>query len=223
MMSKRAQELGMKNSEFHSAHGLPPATGQKPDLMSATDLATLGRKLAEFPEVMEWAGASEAPFRDGSFTMRNTNHLVRTYKGATGLKSLRIAATKVLRVTLHIGPVTNPLARAETIINRYEAGGIRAEVTLRFAEDYLELLAHEFEHIIEQIDGVSLRDEAFQGRGERRAPRTRRGRGKAPGRTRRHEGAGRRRDHRHGRQGSEPHRRAAPHAIEKSHWWSGWF
>jgi len=70
----------------------------------------------------------------------------------------------VLRVTLHIGQVPNPLARAQTIINRYEAGGIRAEVTLRFAEDYLELLAHEFEHIIEQIDGVSLPDEAFQGR-----------------------------------------------------------
>jgi len=87
IMSKRAQELGMKNSEFHSVHGLPPATGQKPDLMSATDLATLGRKLAEFPEVMEWAGSSEAPFRDASFTMRNTNHLVRTYKGATGLKT----------------------------------------------------------------------------------------------------------------------------------------
>jgi hypothetical protein len=76
----------------------------------------------------------------------------------------RIAATKVLRVTLHIGTVSNPLARAQTIINRYDAGGIRAEVTLRFAEDYLELLAHEFEHIIEQIDGVSLSDEALQGR-----------------------------------------------------------
>jgi D-alanyl-D-alanine carboxypeptidase (penicillin-binding protein 5/6) len=87
MMTKRAQELGMKSADFHSVHGLPPATGQKPDLMSATDLAIVGRKLAEFPEVMEWAGASEAPFRDGSFTMRNTNHLVRTYKGATGLKT----------------------------------------------------------------------------------------------------------------------------------------
>jgi D-alanyl-D-alanine carboxypeptidase (penicillin-binding protein 5/6) len=87
MMSKRAQELGMKNSEFHSVHGLPPATGQKADLMSATDLAILGRKLTEFPEVMEWASASEAPFRDNSFVMRNTNHLVRTYKGATGLKT----------------------------------------------------------------------------------------------------------------------------------------
>ena len=76
----------------------------------------------------------------------------------------RIAATSVLRVTLHIGSTMDPRARAQTIINRYEAGAIRAEVTLRFAEDYLELLAHEFEHIIEQVDGVNLRSEAVQGR-----------------------------------------------------------
>lgn len=92
MMNKRAQELGMKNSEFHSPHGLPPATDQKPDLMSATDLAILGRKLTEYPDVMQWAGSSEAPFRGGQFTMRNTNHLVRTYKGATGLKTGYYAA-----------------------------------------------------------------------------------------------------------------------------------
>ena len=42
--------------------------------------------------------------------------------------------------------------------------GSAPDVTLRFAEDYLELLAHEFEHIIEQIDGIRLRDEASQGR-----------------------------------------------------------
>jgi D-alanyl-D-alanine carboxypeptidase (penicillin-binding protein 5/6) len=92
MMNERAQELGMKGSEFNTVHGLPPAKGQQPDLMSATDLAILGRKLGEFPEIMEWAGTAEAPFRDGTFTMRNTNHLVRTYKGATGLKTGYYAA-----------------------------------------------------------------------------------------------------------------------------------
>jgi len=92
MMNKRAQELGMTASEFHSVHGLPPGTGQKPDLMSARDLATLGRKLMEFPEVRAWAATSEAPFRDGTFVMRNTNHLVRTYPGATGLKTGYYAA-----------------------------------------------------------------------------------------------------------------------------------
>jgi hypothetical protein len=76
----------------------------------------------------------------------------------------RIAATRVLRVSVHIGALADRGARAQTIINRYEAGGIRADVTLRFSEDYLELLAHEFEHILEQIDGVKLRDEVAAGR-----------------------------------------------------------
>jgi hypothetical protein len=76
----------------------------------------------------------------------------------------RIAATRVLRVSVHIGALTDKSARAQTTINRYEAGGIRADVTLRFSEDYLELLAHEFEHILEQVDGIKLRDEVAAGR-----------------------------------------------------------
>lgn len=91
-MNERARELGMTNSEFHSVHGLPPSEGQKPDLMSATDLAILGRELMKHPEVMAWAGSTEAPFRNGQFIMRNTNHLVRNYKGATGLKTGYYAA-----------------------------------------------------------------------------------------------------------------------------------
>ena len=87
MMNQRAKELGMNDTEFHSVHGLPPGKGQLPDLMSAADLATLGRALAQFPEVMEWAKTSEAPFRNGTLQMRNTNHLVRTYSGCDGLKT----------------------------------------------------------------------------------------------------------------------------------------
>ena len=47
---------------------------------------------------------------------------------------------------------------------RDRQGGLRAEVFLQFAEDYVELLAHEFEHILEQVDGVVLRDEIGSGR-----------------------------------------------------------
>lgn len=75
----------------------------------------------------------------------------------------RIAAARVLRVTLRVGTVEVG-ALAQTVITRYDAGAIRAEVTLRFSEDYLLLLAHEFEHILEQVDGVDLRDEAASGR-----------------------------------------------------------
>jgi D-alanyl-D-alanine carboxypeptidase (penicillin-binding protein 5/6) len=55
--------------------------------MSAADLVTLGRALGAFPEVLEWAKTSEAPFRGGALQMRNTNHLVRTFAGADGLKT----------------------------------------------------------------------------------------------------------------------------------------
>jgi D-alanyl-D-alanine carboxypeptidase (penicillin-binding protein 5/6) len=92
LMNERARELGLADSEFHSPHGLPPAAGQQPDLMSAIDLATLGRTLARFPQIMEWAAMSDAPFRDGQLAMRNTNHLVRTYAGADGLKTGYYAA-----------------------------------------------------------------------------------------------------------------------------------
>ncbi|TMA82386.1 MAG: D-alanyl-D-alanine carboxypeptidase [Deltaproteobacteria bacterium] len=92
LMNQRAKDLGLADSEFHSVHGLPPGRGQQPDLMSAADLAIVARKLAEFPEIMEWAAMSEAPFRDGQLQMRNTNHLVRTYAGADGLKTGYYAA-----------------------------------------------------------------------------------------------------------------------------------
>jgi hypothetical protein len=81
----------------------------------------------------------------------------------------RIAASRFLRVTLHVGTTVDVGASAQTIITRYDGGGIRAAVTLRFAEDYLLLLAHEFEHILEQVEGVDLRDEAASGRAWRMA------------------------------------------------------
>jgi len=76
----------------------------------------------------------------------------------------RIAASRVVRVTLRVGTAVEAGAMAQTVISRYDTGAIRAEVTLRFAEDYWLLLAHEFEHIIEQVEGVDLRDEAASGR-----------------------------------------------------------
>jgi hypothetical protein len=68
-----------------------------------------------------------------------------------------IAASRILRVTLAVGRDMEDRARAQTVMHRYQAGAIRAEVTLGFSEDFLELLAHEFEHILEQVDHVDLR------------------------------------------------------------------
>jgi hypothetical protein len=81
----------------------------------------------------------------------------------------RIAATRRLRIAIHVGNSIEEGARAQTVIGRYEAGGLRADVTVRFSEDYLELVAHEFEHVLEQVDGVNLQDEVASGRAWRTA------------------------------------------------------
>jgi hypothetical protein len=75
----------------------------------------------------------------------------------------RIAAARYLRVDLELVQ-TLVIARGETVITRYQAGAIRANVRIGFGHDYRELIAHEFEHIIEQLDGVDLRAEAEHGR-----------------------------------------------------------
>ena len=87
LMNERAQQLGMKDTVYHSVHGLPPGKGQQPDMSSAADLATLARQLVKFPEVMKWAGTKEAPFRNGSMTLTNTNRLVRETSWVDGLKT----------------------------------------------------------------------------------------------------------------------------------------
>src|SRR5581483_3922293 len=87
LMNARAKQLGLADTTYQTPHGLPPGPGQTADLTSAHDLAVLARELMRFPEVMAWAGTVEAPFRNGAMQMQNTNHLVRTYQGATGLKT----------------------------------------------------------------------------------------------------------------------------------------
>ena len=45
MMNQKAKELGMKNTRFHSVHGLPPAKGQDVDVSTARDFGILCRYL----------------------------------------------------------------------------------------------------------------------------------------------------------------------------------
>src|SRR2546430_16765485 len=86
-MNARAEALGLADTTYQSPHGLPPARGQTADLTSAHDLAVLARELMRFSEVMRWAGTASAGFRNDTLVMANTNHLIRTYAGATGLKT----------------------------------------------------------------------------------------------------------------------------------------
>jgi D-alanyl-D-alanine carboxypeptidase (penicillin-binding protein 5/6) len=41
----------------------------------------------KFPEIMKWSGTKEAPFRNGTMTLTNTNRLVRETSWVDGLKT----------------------------------------------------------------------------------------------------------------------------------------
>lgn len=87
LMNEKAQHLGMKDSEFTSPHGLPPAPGQKPDISSPYDLALLARELLKHPLLLSWTSLQIEPFRNGSFIMRNHNNLMKRFIGMDGLKT----------------------------------------------------------------------------------------------------------------------------------------
>ncbi len=87
MMNAQAQKLGMKDTHYYSVHGLPPARGQQADVASAYDEALLARALVAHPQILKWSGITTAPFRAGTFELRNTNHLVFNYNGCDGLKT----------------------------------------------------------------------------------------------------------------------------------------
>ena len=87
LMNRRARELGMNDTVYHSVTGLPPGPGEEPDLSSAHDLAVLGRALIRYPKIREWGSTRSAPFRGGRFLLTNTNQLIGRFRGADGIKT----------------------------------------------------------------------------------------------------------------------------------------
>jgi hypothetical protein len=54
-------------------------------------------------------------------------------------------------------------ARGEATIDRYELGALFAEIRLPVCVNPIEMLAHELEHVIEQMEGLSLARLADEG------------------------------------------------------------
>lgn len=92
LMNLKARELGMKNTRFHSPHGLPPSTGQQFDRSTPRDFAVLCRELIRrHPGVLRYTSARERTFRPGAakgtIVMRTHNHLLSNVEGCDGLKT----------------------------------------------------------------------------------------------------------------------------------------
>jgi hypothetical protein len=67
-----------------------------------------------------------------------------------------IAAADHVVVQLSSGPRSPAFGRARTTFTR-DRSGLRADVFVPVSSDFAELLAHELEHVIEQIEGLNLR------------------------------------------------------------------
>lgn len=88
LMRDRARRLGVDASEVYTPHGLPKQeTGKKNDRLSPHDLAKLGAAILAEPELAELAKTRLRPFRHGEFQLYNSNHLLRKYDGAIGIKT----------------------------------------------------------------------------------------------------------------------------------------
>jgi len=70
----------------------------------------------------------------------------------------RIRGESRLLVRIHTAAsVSQSRGRAATYFNRGGAGILEADVYLAGPVDLIELIAHEFEHVIEHVDGLDLR------------------------------------------------------------------
>ena len=83
-MNQRAAELGMADTHFCNATGLP-AEGH---VTSAYDIALMSRELIRnHPDIRQYTTIWMDSLRDGASSLVNTNRLIRFYDGATGLKT----------------------------------------------------------------------------------------------------------------------------------------
>ncbi len=84
MMNEKARELGMNDTNFLDCTGLTDDNHYS----SALDVATMSRELIrKHPKVLEITSVWHDTFRNGLFSLDNTNKLIRSYQGANGLKT----------------------------------------------------------------------------------------------------------------------------------------
>jgi D-alanyl-D-alanine carboxypeptidase (penicillin-binding protein 5/6) len=88
-MTAKARELGLRNTVFHTVHGLPPGAGQEVDKTSALDMALLSKALLEkHPETLKYTVIATRPFREGNpVQLTSSNKLLGTVPGCDGLKT----------------------------------------------------------------------------------------------------------------------------------------
>lgn len=88
LMNKRANELGMKNTSFKNASGLP----NEDHYSTAYDIALMSKELMKHEKAIEYLNIYMEDIKVGKTktsiqTMVNTNRLIKDYNGGNGIKT----------------------------------------------------------------------------------------------------------------------------------------
>ena len=82
-MNDKAKSLGMTDTVFKNCNGLD----EEGHITSAYDVALMSRELIKHEEIFDYTGIWLDSLRDGATQIVNTNKLLRSYDGITGLKT----------------------------------------------------------------------------------------------------------------------------------------
>ncbi len=83
-MNLRAKELGMENTNFTNCTGL---FDDENHYTTARDIALMSRELIQHDMIKDYTTIWMDTLRNGEFGLSNTNKLVNSYEGCTGLKT----------------------------------------------------------------------------------------------------------------------------------------
>ncbi len=84
MMNEKAKSLGMNDTTFKNCHGLD----EDGHVTSSYDISLMSKELLNnYSDITKYTTIWNDSLRDGKSDLTNTNKLIRTYRGATGLKT----------------------------------------------------------------------------------------------------------------------------------------
>ena len=126
VMNQQSRELGLENTQWGSASGLP----RKSQWASARDIAVLTREMiARYPE--DYALYSEKEFTYNGITQKNRNRLLDTYPGADGIKT---GYTKAAGYSLAASATRDGGRRLVAVVMKTKSAKARAQSCARLLD-----------------------------------------------------------------------------------------
>lgn len=84
LMNAKAKELGMNDTTFKNCHGLD----EDGHVTSTYDIALMSKELLnKYPDITKYTTIYMDSLRNGESSLVNTNKMIRSYSGCTGLKT----------------------------------------------------------------------------------------------------------------------------------------